>query len=74
MRIGDKVTSKLYAEKGIGTILGFTDLFNMSGGFNAWSGAGHPTTTAVNSHLLSVSDTMINFVDVVSLLFRHLFW
>lgn len=30
MRIGDKVTSKLYAEKGIGTILGFTDLFGES--------------------------------------------
>ncbi len=27
MQIGDKVTSKLYAEKGTGTILGFTDLF-----------------------------------------------
>ena len=30
MQIGDKVTSKLYAEKGIGTILGFTDLFGES--------------------------------------------
>ena len=27
MHIGDKVTSKLYAEKGTGAILGFTDLF-----------------------------------------------
>lgn len=27
MQIGDKVTSKLYAEKGTGTVLGFTDLF-----------------------------------------------
>ena len=27
MQIGDKVTSRLYAEKGTGTVLGFTDLF-----------------------------------------------
>ncbi|MEA3468284.1 MAG: hypothetical protein U9R57_08690, partial [Thermodesulfobacteriota bacterium] len=30
MQIGDKVTSKLYADKGTGTILGFTDLFGES--------------------------------------------
>ncbi len=30
MQIGDKVSSKLYADKGTGTILGFTDLFGES--------------------------------------------
>ena len=30
MQIGDKVTSRLYADKGTATILGFTDLFGES--------------------------------------------
>ena len=47
MQIGDKVTSKLYAEKGTGTILGFTELFGESYVELLFSD-GEKTSTSIN--------------------------
>ena len=53
---------------------GFTDVFNLSGGLNAWENAGKSITININPILLSVSDTLIdlgyvdlglsNFIDI----------
>ena len=44
--------------------MGFTDVYNMSGGLGAWETAGYSVTTMVNPIMLSVSDTLVEFIDI----------
>lgn len=57
MQIGDKVTSSLYSDKGIGTILGFTDLFGERYVELVFSD-GEKVSTSVNDIILV--DTLIS--------------
>ena len=57
MQIGDKITSKLYADKGVGTILGFTDLFGESYVELLFSN-GEKVSTSVSD--IVVDDTLIS--------------
>jgi len=43
--------------------MGFTQVYNLSGGLNAWQNAGFPVVTSVAPIALSVSDTIAEFID-----------
>ncbi len=43
---------------------GFDEVYNLSGGLGAWESAGKPITTMINPILLSVSDTLVDFLSV----------
>jgi len=43
--------------------MGFTEVYNLSGGLNAWQTASFPVVTSVAPIVLSVSDTIAEFVD-----------
>lgn len=43
---------------------GFTDVFNLSGGVNAWESSGKSITTNISPILLPVSDTLVDLMSV----------
>lgn len=43
--------------------MGFTEVYNLSGGINAWQSAGFPVVTSVSPIILSVSDTTVIFTN-----------
>ena len=45
--------------------MGFTNLYNMSGGINGWETDGYPVTTAVAPIIVTISDTIIEFTNTI---------
>ncbi|HIQ14725.1 MAG TPA: hypothetical protein EYH38_04015 [Leucothrix sp.] len=70
MQIGDKVTSRLYADKGTGTILGFTDLFGESY-VELFFSNGEKTSTSAGD--IVVVDTLISKLQGANLEDPHAF-
>ena len=45
--------------------MGFTNLYNMSGGINGWESDGYPVTTDVAPIIVTISDTLIEFNNTI---------